>query len=183
MKQKAAIVVALLLLLFIAAILSTVPPSPDKVIPNSGRVVGSLRSAKDSTEALGQNAKQHFRPFRMRDGALLFSNAGAAHNAAIARMIVALGEGAGALPKNELEDMLANADSEREAFYVWYNSTIRRPENNNSGEMGSTTAIDPMEIVSIISEWLMLQQDLNREQRATLRKELGECKWRDWNQL
>lgn len=183
MKDKAAFGFALLALLIIAAVWSTLPASPDHVIPNSGRVVGSLRSAKDSTEALAHNAKQHFRPFRMRDGAMLFGSARAAHNSAIARLIVALGETADSLPQNELQDLLATADEKRESFYRWYNSTIGGPDDNRSGETKATSAVDPVEIVSIISDWLKLQQELNRDQRNALRKELDECKWSDWNQL
>jgi hypothetical protein len=182
MKDNAALILALLVLLMIAAIWSTLPPSPDNVIPNSGKVVGSLRSAKDSTEALAHHAKQHFRPFRMRDGALRFSNARAAHNAAIARMIVALGEPADSLPQDELDKLLANADSKRAVFYDWYNSTIGGPDDT-TGETEATSAVDPIEIVSILSDWLKLQQELNRDQREALRRELNECKWRDWGQL
>jgi hypothetical protein len=113
---------------------------------------------------------------------MIYGNAGAAHNAAISRMIVALGESEGSLSPNELKTLLENADAQRAEFYGWYNSTIRRRDYAESAEVLAIAA-DPIDVVSIISDWLLLQQENYRDQREALRRELNECKWRDWGQL
>ena len=159
------------------------PSSPDSVIPESDQVAELLRSAKEQTEALAQYAKQHLRPLRNRQGALLYNQAAAAYNTAITRMIVALGKSPEALPSAELNRLLANADARNEAFFEWYDATYGEPENTTTGDVKHTSAVDPIKVALAISGWLKLEQELNRGDREALRRELNECKWRGWDEL
>lgn len=164
------------------------PKAPNSVLPQSGKVIAGFRLAKDTCETRAGEAKEDFRRSRERQAKELYSDAAAAHNALITRIILAVENRDDSL-EQELEGLLADADSKAVKFLGWYKRVTKRDSRGGHGGGGYGAGSPALLIEPILSalgigtEVWKIKEEKDAKRREVFRKQLEECKWLTWGEL
>jgi hypothetical protein len=115
-----------------------------------------------------------------RQGEKLYADAHAKHNAAIAFMIASLSQGS--LDQNELEMLLEQADTSRNAFQKWYDGPARS-EGVAACESCGVTVGDLVEIGQLVTDIIQMHNQIAVQQRQEFQQQLRACEWHSWSDL
>lgn len=158
-------------------------PAPNKVIPNSSELTAALLKAKYTSEKEASQARRLLR-IRLKDGEGLYDDARAAHNLAISQMRQALVQPEEKpLSPDGLNKLLSDADAKRNKFHSWCSKSYR--EENNNGEWGSASGVVdvPLELTSLYTEWVNIQEAREQQQRKVILDDLDKCRWASWKDV
>jgi hypothetical protein len=170
----AAAMIALVAGVFVGA---TFLPTTEVQIFNSATVAG-LRYRRDVAEHIAADFKDNADAPNAR---VLYTNAMAANNHLISLMAIAMGEPQDQKSIKTIQWHKQKADDE---WSVYYSSQFPKyAVSYGDTKSGTAQASESAIAVSILVELVKIREDRAREQRAAIRQQLNDCKWRAWNDI
>jgi hypothetical protein len=152
--------------------------TPYAAVPGVGHMVSMFQQIKTVCECHRDAVKSRVRPVKNKEGKALYDAAKGANDAAISRIVIALGEQPGTLTKEELDGLFATADQERRKFLDFF----QKPDTNV--KVGECTSMEfAASLLDFGTSIVELVNSRNREaleERRTVRAELEKCRWKEW---
>lgn len=159
------------------------PSPPDMTVPNLDRVIGNLQQAKSVCEGLAAHAKRQARQRQLGTGERLYIAAAGAHNGFISRISAALQMAHPSLKGDELEQMLADADTRRDAFMQWHEEATGYRRSKQRYGAAESPLGDVVKMFELLVELKKLEMQQAAEQRQALKELLDRTYWPTWNQI